>query len=106
MPGPSHAQTGSRGTLHRSEPGPVSATARRADKSWQDQIMKFRSYVEPSEPMSGVVTGDDGTAADACRVHTHGATAPLHHPSWRAAQAGLPDSSPGDVMRPPASTLP
>jgi hypothetical protein len=43
--------------------------------------MKFRSYVEPSEPMSGVVTGDDGTAADACRVHTHGATAPPHHPS-------------------------
>jgi Bacteriocin-protection, YdeI or OmpD-Associated/Domain of unknown function (DUF1905) len=29
-------------------------TYRRADKSWQEQIMKFRSCVEPPEPMRGL----------------------------------------------------
>jgi hypothetical protein len=52
--GPFTDSDGSRGTPHQSEPRGAAQLHGEFDKSWQEQMMKFRSFVEPPEPMRGL----------------------------------------------------
>jgi bacteriocin resistance YdeI/OmpD-like protein/uncharacterized protein DUF1905 len=54
MPGPSPARTGSRGRPHRIEPGGAAQAPGELTHAGREQMMKFRSHVEPPEPMRGL----------------------------------------------------